>query len=63
MRFAVNADSLFDLLLSRHPVLRPCRGDIAAALGNREAARKGYTKALQFAPKNPADIEKKLRAL
>ncbi len=54
-RAVANADS--------DPIIWEHYGDIAAALGNREAARKGYTKALQFAPKNPADIEKKLRAL
>jgi predicted negative regulator of RcsB-dependent stress response len=35
-------------------------GDIATALGKAEEARKGYSKALEFKPKNADSIRERL---
>lgn len=38
-------------------------GDIAHAVGNIKAAKKGYQKALKLTPENPAGLRRKLNAL
>ncbi len=46
-----------------HPVIWEHYGDIAAKVGNRGEARKGYTNALRSKPDNPEDIRNKLKEL
>lgn len=46
-----------------HPVIWEHYGDIAAKLGNRAEARKGYTHALKAMPDDPDAIQRKLREI